>query len=356
MYQKKIITFYTKYSTRSASVRERIVPYAKFLQKKKYKDEIKPLINNDLFYQRVILGNPCYFSLLISCLKRILDVILQEKNIVVIQHELIPFFPPLLERLLFFKKIPYIIDIDDAVFHNYDKSSGFFTKFFLKNKFRSIFTNSALVFSGNKYLEKKVKLFGAKKIFLLPTTVSNSNKKFIKNKKFTVVWVGSPSTTKYLDDIEPEITRIASNHHINFVFIGCSKYTIIKPNKNIKFVDWSLNNQSKLIGQCHVGIMPLRKTYWELGKCGYKMLLYMKYGLPVLCSPIGVNKNIVEHGKNGFFISNTEEWPKYLIKLKNSNKLANKLGRCGKNKILKKYTINSYQEDYFKQIEKIKIV
>ena len=41
-------------------------------------------------------------------------------------------------------------------------------------------------------------------------------------------------------------------------------------------------------------------TPWDRGKCGYKLIQYMACYLPVIASPIGINKELVKNEKNGF--------------------------------------------------------
>jgi len=353
MSQKKIITYYTKYNQRSASVRERFYKYIPFLRNNSIDVELKPLIDDDLFKSRIIKGKNLNLILFLNIFKRILNVIFQKKNVVIIQYELLPYFPSILEYYLSIRKIPYIIDIDDAIFHYYDKSDNFLVNLFFKKKFYKIFSSAKAVFAGNDYLYKKSKKLGSKNSYIFPTLVDNSKKNTKnKNDKFTVIWIGSPSTTKYLNDLKMYVEKIANKHNINFLIVG-SKDCIIEASINIKFVEWSLKLQDEYISKCHVGIMPLRNTFWEKGKCGYKLLQYMKNELPILASPVGVNKNILDHGNNGYFIRNKNEWEKYILKLKNNSILRKKMGHNGKKKILSEYNIKVYQKKYLEIIKGI---
>jgi len=356
---KNKISFYTKYNLRSASVRERFVNYIPYLKKNKFEIEFHPLINDRLFEARILNEKKFSIMLFISIIKRILLILFQKKRLIVIQYELLPYFPPFLESYLNLRKIPYIIDIDDAIFHNYDKSENFFVKLLFKKKFNKIFSNAKLVFAGNEYLLKKSKKLGAKKVHLFPTLV-NLKKNFTieKNQKkkneFNIVWIGSPSTTKYIDDIKHIIEKISNEHDIKFTIIG-SKNSLIRPSKNIKFLDWNLKSEDKWISRCDIGIMPLRNSFWEKGKCGYKLLKYMKNELPILASPVGVNKIILDHGVNGYFINKISEWEKYILKIKNDKKLRIKLGKNGRKKIFKDFSIINYQEKYFNIINNLNI-
>jgi glycosyltransferase involved in cell wall biosynthesis len=61
--------------------------------------------------------------------------------------------------------------------------------------------------------------------------------------------------------------------------------------------------------------MPLPDDAWTRGKCGLKILQYFAAARPVVCSPVGANLGIVEHGRNGFFAVSDEEWIERLERL-----------------------------------------
>lgn len=85
--------------------------------------------------------------------------------------------------------------------------------------------------------------------------------------------------------------------------------------------------------------MPLKDAPFERGKCGYKLIQYMACGIPVIASPVGVNKEIVDHGKNGFLASNEDEWMEALIKLKADAGLRQYLGLNGRKLVEEKYSL-----------------
>ena len=124
--------------------------------------------------------------------------------IVVIHLELFPYLPPIGEKLLSLKKNKVIIDLDDAIFHQYNNLNNKFLNFFLSNKFNKMFNlKNTLIFSGNKYNQKEVlKMNPNIKTQIFPTVVNINNYvkriKTNKNKDFTIVWIGSPSTSNYL--------------------------------------------------------------------------------------------------------------------------------------------------------------
>ena len=57
-----------------------------------------------------------------------------------------------------------------------------------------------------------------------------------------------------------------------------------------------------------IGIMPLIDSNWEQGKCGYKLIQYMACGIPVIASPVGVNKKIVTDSSSGILANRLSDW------------------------------------------------
>ena len=86
--------------------------------------------------------------------------------------------------------------------------------------------------------------------------------------------------------------------------------------------------------------MPLHDGPFERGKCGYKLIQYMASGLPVVASPIGVNREIVENDINGYLASTESEWFDALYKLKTNMEKRQQMGLAGRKKVETDYNIH----------------
>ena len=351
--KKKIITAYLRYANRSASVRQRFLEYENELHINNYILEKKSLFSDKYFIGKIINSKLLLFSVIISCFKRIIQVLFQKKvNLIIIQGELLPYFPNLLERLIYFKKIPFILDIDDAFFHRYDNSKSLIVKFFLKKKFKFIFSKSKTVFAGSKYLKEYAIKNGAKNVIFLPTGVNcKKYDKFSsikKNDTFSIVWIGSPSTTQYIIDILPPLNFVCLNNEAIIRLIGAKEIqTNYLP---LESFEWSEQNEIYLINQCHLGIMPLSNNNWEKGKCGFKIIQYFASGIPVIASPVGANNQIVEHGKNGFLASTKEDWIKYINFFKNNPNELKSYGINARKKVKEIYSTEVLKKKFLQNI------
>jgi glycosyltransferase involved in cell wall biosynthesis len=133
------------------------------------------------------------------------------------------------------------------------------------------------------------------------------------------------------------------------LIIGGQKFSTSKFKYEI--LPWSETQESQMIEQIDVGIMPLNDTKWEKGKCGYKLIQYMACAKPIVASAVGMNCEIIEHGLNGFLVKSEEEWIQSFIALDKSESRS-KMGQYARKKVEKEYSLQSTLQqriDYIKE-------
>ncbi len=69
---------------------------------------------------------------------------------------------------------------------------------------------------------------------------------------------------------------------------------------------------------------------WTRGKCGLKVLQYMASGLPVITSPYGVNRDLVDVGKTGFHAESGQQWLEAIHALAGDSTRATTMGAAGR--------------------------
>jgi len=257
--------------------------------------------------------------------------------------------PAWAERFLSLVGIKYLVDYDDAIFHNYDKNSNSIIRILLEYKIDYVMRYSDCVIAGNSYLEERAKKAGAKNVEIIPTVIDSTKYTMkdysdaLNKKPFIIGWIGSPSTFKYLLLIAPVLEELANlDAHIHVIGAkGDLGFT-----KNVYFIEWEERSEIKNITAFDVGIMPLKDSPWEKGKCSYKLIQYMACGIPIIASPVGMNKKVVIQNGNGYLVNTHKEWKKALLIYKNNIAKRKKHGTFGYHLVEEKYTIAS-------QIEKI---
>ncbi len=154
---------------------------------------------------------------------------------------------------------------------------------------------------------------------------------------FTIGWIGSPSTTKYLEEIARPLVKVSKVRKINLLVVGADLRQYTLPDIPVTRAKWDYEQEPQLLQQMTIGVMPLPDNEWTRAKAGYKLLLYMSAGLAVIASPVGINKEIIVNGETGFLAQNQEEWIKYFIQLCDDPLLRNKMGARGRNLVMARF-------------------
>jgi hypothetical protein len=99
--------------------------------------------------------------------------------------------------------------------------------------------------------------------------------------------------------------------------------------------------------------MPLVDDPWSWGKCGLKIIQYQGVGVPVVCTPVGINKDLVEDGINGLWARTPKEWEEKLSLLIEDPKLREQMGREGRNRVLRDYTDEACAPRLFSILDRV---
>jgi glycosyltransferase involved in cell wall biosynthesis len=88
-----------------------------------------------------------------------------------------------------------------------------------------------------------------------------------------------------------------------------------------------------------IGIMPLDDSLISRGKCSFKMLLYMACGLPVVVSPFGMNREVLEKGEVGLAAISCDDWVDRLDSLLRRTDERRRMGHNGRAVVMDHYSI-----------------
>lgn len=261
-----------------------------------------------------------------------------------VEGELFPGLPALFEGLLAMTGIPYVVDYDDALFHKYDDCAYGPLNVLYRDKFRRLLSRSVGVTAGNAYLETLCLHNNAPRVTCVPSVVDL--KRYIstgstgsENHPLTIGWIGSPHTTKHLWLVESALHRLSRERSLVLMTVGASPLEGYRV--PVKQHPWTLESEIRLINEMDIGIMPLVDEPWERGKCGYKLVQYMALAKPVVASPVGVNKEIVSHGINGFLASDEQAWFDALRGLAVSADTRISMGEAGRARVVERYSVQA---------------
>jgi glycosyltransferase involved in cell wall biosynthesis len=340
------ILFLTKYGKLGASSRYRTYQYLPFLKKEGICCDTSSLFTDEYLTARYRKGRPPILSVIAGFLRRLF--VFQRvgrHDLVVIEKELLPYVPLFLERLLLNKIPAYTLDFDDALFHIYDQHSNSLVSNLFGDKYPKLMSCAALITAGNSYIADRVRQH-AKRVEILPTVIDVKKYQITPEPRepFTIGWIGTPNTQKYLQLIAVPLRRFFEQREGRLLAIGANN-SLNLVGIPIEIVSWSEEKEAQLLQSIHVGIMPLPDLPLERGKSGLKLLQYMACNRPVIASPVGVNAEIVTP-EVGCLAASEDEWLSALQKLAESVDLRTTMGRKGRQTVEERYSLERWAPKY----------
>jgi len=243
-------------------------------------------------------------------------------------------FPPLEFWYLRKKAKNIIYDFDDAVMYRSSSSTNPYSRS-RRIKFAYMMKRVDFAVAGNQFLKSEVLRYQTR-VEVIPTSIELSRYRMKESYQprgpLTVGWLGASSTLKYLKILMPALETLYQGYPhfqlkiVSDQFLHTERLPVIKKR-------WSAEEEQSDLKSFDIGVMPLSDDLWSRGKCGLKLLQYYGIGLPAVCTPVGVNRDIVEHGVNGFWARTPEEWTFHLKKLMEEEALRKEMGSKGRKKV-----------------------
>ena len=344
------ILFLPKYSALGASSRMRTHQYLPFYRAAGLECTVEPFFDDD-YLKNLYAGKSNNLNVIAYYFKRLFILFTVFKyDKIFLEKEIFPYVPAFAERILAIMRKKYIVDYDDAIFHNYDQSSHRLVQQFLAKKIDGVMKNAESVVVGNSYLEQHALYAEAKKGYIIPTVIDlerypnpifevDNHNHSDSHSKYIVGWIGTKSTfEKHLLLIKDWLIKAQELFPIELHIVGLPSSPIFL-GKHVKYIPWSEDTEVERISQFDIGIMPLKDSLWEQGKCAYKLIQYLACGKPVIASNVGMNKDLCQHGETGFLADTEEEFLKALQVLLTDQDLRIRMGRQGRELIEEQYNV-----------------
>lgn len=337
---------------RSPSQRFRFEQYLEYLSSKGWDVSFSYLLNQQA--DQVIYRPGNYFAkariFIQALLKRYKDLrIAKEMDIVFVQREAMMIGSTYFEKS--FSRISRLVfDFDDSIWlPDFNPHQGILNKLKNPSKTAKIIKLCDLIIAGNEYLASYARKYNDN-VIIIPTTIDTDEYQRVnikgKDQKICIGWSGSFSTIKHFETVIPALEAIKRKYgdQITFKVIGDGDYE----NKNLEIsgIPWQKEIEIEELSEIDIGLMPLPDDEWSKGKCALKGLQYMALEIPAIMSPVGVNNDIIQEGKNGFLAKNIDEWIDRISLLIENPDLRLKLGKAGRTTVVEQYSVQANKEKY----------
>jgi glycosyltransferase involved in cell wall biosynthesis len=334
------------------SQRFRFEQYLDFLQENDLEIEFHPFLDEKTW--KTLYAEGKYLAKAMGMLRsfarrKLLMFRLLKADYIFVHREMAHLGPPIFEWItakLLRKK--YIYDFDDAIWlPNYSETNASFHRVKAYWKVKYCMKWAWKVTAGNDYLATFAHKYNSD-VQVIPTTIDelgHHNVHCDHDIEPTIIgWTGTHTTMRYLDQIVPILSKLEKDHSFRFIVISNEKPEFEL--KSLEFIKWNKETEIQDLSAIQIGIMPLIEDIWSEGKCGFKGLQYMSLGMAAVLSPVGVNKQIIDNGQNGFLADTDQEWEEALKRLLEEKELRKSIGSKAIERIHNRYSVSAYRKKY----------
>lgn len=265
-------------------------------------------------------------------------------DVVFFRGPVFPYGPPIFERLIHCLNKHLVMDLDDAIWERPAFVSSPFLRFMDFGWTAKLAILCRHAVAGNEVIKAYVEQAGCPAT-IIPTCIDmdlHRQKAYDASPDRPVVlgWTGLSDNLGYLDRIAPAIQSLAERYRLELMISTAKPYHY--PGIPIRNRAWTLSEEIAYLTEADIGLMPLEDTPRARGKCAFKALQYMGVGTPVVLSPVGMNRDVVEDGVTSFLADSVEEWRDRLEQLIRDPELRERMGRAARRHIEAQYSITAF--------------
>ncbi len=250
-------------------------------------------------------------------------------------------FPGVTARLLRRVASKVVYEYDDAVYlPSPDEPQSGKAKRRYRRNFQATVAAADLIIAGNDHLAEAGP---SGRTVVLPTGVDTGIFKPAEGggprERCVLGWIGTAGNLVQWTHLLPVFRRVlAENPAVRLKVVSNGEPPPC--DLPIDFERFTIDREAACLEDFDIGLMPLEDTPWNRGKCSYKALQCMAMGLPVVLSPVGMNREIVEPGVSGEFASNEDEWVENLLRLTRDPELRSTMGLKARGVVEERYSLD----------------
>jgi glycosyltransferase involved in cell wall biosynthesis len=352
------VLFLASFWPGNAGYEYRIARWAEILRNAGFTVDIDCVFEHEQFWQWVHDNDArLYIEPAKHRLRRILDS--QQYGKVIVAREVLlwnDYGGLFLERLLLAMHPNAILDIDDdlGAAKREPRRIGWFGRLLLEQpaKFSASLRMYRRVIAGSHYLKELVLARAPQlhpdDVAVIPTCLDYEEqqpKRYASQARPIVFgWIGGTGNLELLNLVAPALERIAADVPLKLLVISGAPYSA--GSLEVENVAWDMGSHLDHLRRIDIGLMPLRDTPEDRGKCGLKLLQYMGLGIVAAATALTANTEIVDDGMNGFLIDPAGDWEAGLRRVIAREGEFAEIGVAARETVLTRYSFLAHRGRY----------
>jgi glycosyltransferase involved in cell wall biosynthesis len=201
-----------------------------------------------------------------------------------------------------------LFEFDDAIFTRPGKPDFFLTRWRENRRLHLWLERADIVTTPNGYLADYARrLSNSVRIVPMALDLEKWRPSISRRKKnkFVIGWAGAPVNIPLLEGLAPVLSTVI-NHHPE---VELAVFSGKKPRFDFPFtyVPFRHGDEMEFIQHLDIGLLPLEKDDFSMGKSPIKAIQYLACGVPVVGNIFGATKEILNE-KNSIAVTTHRDW------------------------------------------------
>jgi len=222
-----------------------------------------------------------------------------------------------------------IFDFDDAIYTRSGRPYGWWTSRRVQRRLQMWLRAADAVTTANTVLADYARRY-SRVVTILPMALDLEQWAPAPERPagpVTIGWIGAPVNLPNLERLEPVLTVVLDRHP----GVRLAVYSGQRPRLSCRFdyVPFEPGHDARFVQQLDIGLLPLPRDEFALGKSPIKAIQYLACGVPVVGDCIGATTDILTPA-NSIAVQSDQEWIDALSALITDEPRRRELGRAGR--------------------------
>ncbi len=277
-------------------------------------------------------------------------------DVVLLHRGLLPFSPyrrPTLELLLMRRNPRVVFDLFDSLWENsarqHRQSLSPVGRWLSPlDSVERILESAAAVTVSNDYLAEHARRKNPR-THLIPMLLNvESYRARVHASHQTVVlgWMGNPGNLDRLLAVAPPLARAALSVPLQLMVVSSAPFEAPGLTVENRSHPWSADSEQADLASFDVGLLPMFDNPVDRGKSPLKLLQYAAAGLPIIASPVAIDRSVWVHGESLLYASTEEEWTSHAVTLARDPSLRSTLGAAARRLVQERFTHEAWADRF----------